>query len=142
MYQTDISIESADIATRAAIANRLRRCLPPVKADIAAWAKSGVIPSRSLEFDVDGTITSISPADLVNIYGYEPILAFIYFDDLVAANLDPDKRRLIDLLTAIPFHGARHTIGLNLSPEMLDQIRTANPDLWAEYTRIRESEPS
>lgn len=142
MNPTNISIASADSTTRAAIANRLRRCLPPVKADIAAWAKSGVIPSRSLEFDVDGTTTSISPADLVNIYGFEPILAFIYFDDLVAANLDPDKRRLIDLLAAIPFHGARHTIGLNLTPEILDRIRTSNPDLWAEYTRIRESDPS
>ncbi len=133
----DITIKSADAATRAAIAGRLRRCLPPVKADIAAWSKNGIIPARSLEFDIDGAVASISVADLVNTYGFEPILAFIYFDDLVVANLDADKRALIDLLAAIPSHGARHTLGLRLTGEMLDTIRTSNPALWQEYLRLQ-----
>lgn len=137
MNLTEISIPSSDAATRAAIADRLRRCLPPIKADIAAWQKSGIIPSRSLEFDIDGTSTSVSIADLVNIYDFEPILAFIYFDDLVAANLEADKRRLADLLGAIPFRGARHALGLDVSPEMLDQIRSSNPALWAEYMNMK-----
>ena len=137
MTTTDKNIKSADPATRAAIAARLRRCLPPVKADIAAWSKNGIIPARSLEFDIDGTVASISVADLVNTYGFGPILAFIYFDDLVAANLADDKRALIDLLAAIPSHGARHTLGLHINDEMLDTIRTSNPSLWQEYLRLQ-----
>lgn len=133
----DKYIKNADRATRSAIADRLRRCLPPVKADIAAWNKNGIIPARSLEFDIDGAVASISVADLVGTYGFEPILAFIYFDDLVVANLDTDKRALITLLEAIPAHGARHTLGLEVTPAMLDTIRTSNPSLWQEYLRLQ-----
>lgn len=139
MQIKDIINKNWNFKTRLLIARRILRCSNPIKRDIATWKRDGTVPNRSLSLEVNGVENMrLSVHDLTDTYGMDPLSAFLFFDDLIKANLMEDKTRLVNLVQRLQ-NGARKK-SLAMTPDMLENIKTNQPELWQEYENLQKNE--
>lgn len=138
MKITDLINKKWSFKTRCIIARRILQCSNATKQDIVSWKKTGNPPDRFLSLEIDGVEEmTLSIHELIDTYGMDPLTAMLFFDDLVKANLKDDKTDLINLIERLQNGAHRKT--LTISREMLDDIKANQPELWAEFERLKNN---
>lgn len=138
MKVKDILNNKWSLNTKFIIARKLVACSNLMKREIVNWKRTGSIPDRKLSLQVnDVELITISILDLVSIYGMDPLTAMLFFDDLIKANINDNKTQLINLIERL--QNGRHKKSLTMTPDMLENIKSNQPELWNEYERLQKS---
>lgn len=125
---------------RLLLANRVHNCNKVIRADIRRWKESGEAPTRSITIITpsgDKSLT-LSMSDLTEIYGFDTLSAFIFMDSLFKANAKTDKCELRALLSQLK--GSRCVHRMEVTPELLEQVRVNQPGVWAQYQKLVTAE--
>lgn len=121
------------------VAFRIYTCTPEIKKAIKIWIEKEDLPMVEIKVsDMKQHELIISAHELVNLYGYKELPALLMLDDLIKANSDSNKTRLIELLSTLIAGKHKHSNG-SITPELLDQIRQTQPGIWKEYEKISEN---
>lgn len=135
----DIINKNWNFKTRLLIAHRISRCTTLIKRDIAVWKRDRMVPERILSLQVDGVENMrLSVHELIDTYGMDPLSAMLFFDDLIKANNNEDKTQMVNLVERLQ-SGARRK-SLAMTPDMLENIKNNQPELWSEYEKLQKNE--
>ncbi|MDE7135096.1 MAG: hypothetical protein K2N91_00535 [Muribaculaceae bacterium] len=135
----DIINKNWNFKTRLLIARRISKCTTLIKRDIAAWKRDRMVPERALSLQINGVENMrISVHELMDTYGMDPLSAMLFFDDLIKANNNEDKTQMVNLVERLQSGGRRKSLAM--TPDMLENIKNNQPELWREYERLQKDE--
>lgn len=127
------SIES--IKNKMLVAYRIYCCDKDIKNAIKYWKSENELPSLSVDIEnEDEQFITISVNDLVNLYGFEELAAFLTLDDIKKASSSKNYERLDQLLAFLTY--GKHEVRTKVSEELLEHIQNNTPKVWEEYQKI------
>jgi hypothetical protein len=127
------SIES--IKNKMLVAYRIFCCDKDIKNAIKYWKSENELPSLSVDIEnEDEQFITISVNDLVHLYGFEELSAFLTLDDIRRASRSKNYERLDQLLAFLTY--GKHEVRTKVSEELLEHIQNNTPEVWEEYQKI------
>lgn len=129
-------IESVDsLKTKIYVAYRIFHCSPKIKKAIKQWKTYKDLPVIKVTIETsEDNFVEISSYDLVNKYRFDELAALLMLDDIEKAQEKQDKEKLNDLLAFLV--RGKHEVRTEISPELLEQIKKNNPEVWEEYQKL------